>query len=381
MKTKKINFHMTVGAAFTPEATLNNELRLLKAALLYADTTELCSFKYSLISFATGVEDLEVNQKIDFFTKNIPDLGITKNEQKNLLSFLDKYKSIKTLSDPNELELFLAAKYDAIFNTEIQKHNKALQKVFFDKYGSSTLMRAIRQNLIVLHPWESNEVKEIKSEFRSYLIKAITDRETMAMMNYKDGFDGTKIQSSRGKSSSNAFGRLLEKAFQEPPKKQNNILERLPMFELANINAILDIREELDKPLKKFRTSVVKFSESIKNQPWNQDFANDVKREFIMTFTPVVKEIEDSVKSNKDLQSLGLLRTDEKTKKDFSNTEPATMTMIITNIHSISRLVRKGVSVGETTMLTADFAGKKKDPSVKNQNYLVFFYKSIQDSM
>jgi hypothetical protein len=83
-----------------------------------------------------------------------------------------------------------------------------------------------------------------------------------------------------------------------------HLLARLPSFEQASIDEIIDIRTELDNPLTRFRGAVIKFSDQIRSASWDQDFTSDAETVFHKEVKPSVLEIEEAIKSNRYLDSL-----------------------------------------------------------------------------
>jgi hypothetical protein len=80
-----------------------------------------------------------------------------------------------------------------------------------------------------------------------------------------------------------------------------DLLERLPLFEQATVDEILDIRRELAPPLIRFRKAITEFSATIKTAPWDEDFVSEAGTIFHRDVAPAVQEIEERVQSNRYL--------------------------------------------------------------------------------
>lgn len=76
------------------------------------------------------------------------------------------------------------------------------------------------------------------------------------------------------------------------------ILKRIPQFHNANLTEIVDIRNELLKPLIRFRSAMVKITQDIKSFPGDSSYENEVKSLIVRDVEPTLLEIEDAVKSN-----------------------------------------------------------------------------------
>jgi hypothetical protein len=63
-------------------------------------------------------------------------------------------------------------------------------------------------------------------------------------------------------------------------------LARLPTFPPAKVDEIIDIREELQGPLVRFRGAMVKVAREFTAEPWERDFAGHCKMLGSRPFTP-----------------------------------------------------------------------------------------------
>jgi len=74
--------------------------------------------------------------------------------------------------------------------------------------------------------------------------------------------------------------------------------------EVATVKEILDIRRELDKPLRRFRAAIIGFSENIKHASWDQDFSVDAEQVFARDVAPEILNLEEAVKATSFLSNL-----------------------------------------------------------------------------
>jgi hypothetical protein len=84
----------------------------------------------------------------------------------------------------------------------------------------------------------------------------------------------------------------------------DDLLQRLPHFGAATLTEILDIRRELENPLKRFRKAMLDYSDRISCAPWEEAFNAEADRVFIREIEPAVLELEEAVKSKPYLQAL-----------------------------------------------------------------------------
>lgn len=76
------------------------------------------------------------------------------------------------------------------------------------------------------------------------------------------------------------------------------MLARLPLFERATVREIIDIRNELERPLKRFRSAMIKFSSGVKSASWDEDFVSDADQVFRREVEPAVLDIEEEIRAN-----------------------------------------------------------------------------------
>ena len=85
----------------------------------------------------------------------------------------------------------------------------------------------------------------------------------------------------------------------------SHLLRRLPLFEAAPVDEILDIRRELERPLVRFRGAVARFSDGMRAAGWEaEEFVGDAEEVFVQEVEPAVIEIEEAVRDNRFLARL-----------------------------------------------------------------------------
>lgn len=84
----------------------------------------------------------------------------------------------------------------------------------------------------------------------------------------------------------------------------DNLLQRLPSFDVASVDEILDIRKELNHALVRFRSKVIAYSENIQALPWDDDFEHECSTLYYQEIAPAVLEIDELTKENGFLKNL-----------------------------------------------------------------------------
>jgi hypothetical protein len=247
-------FHITI-VPYPPtpkELNINKEINLIKTAILYGDKVLLISIIPILFNlFLNLVEqfykDEEIKQKI-IDNVELDELS------KSLLSTIEGKAELKS-----KLE-------------EVKP-----------KIGINKLELAIKSGILDVYTFGKSKIPEetypLLDEGILNLVKAERKDEKL---NISD-IDSEKIKQ---------IGFVLD------------IFQRLPNFENATIDEILDIRKTLGKPLIRFRSAIIDMSDCIRYKPWNEGFYYDIEKLFYQRIEPAVLEIEEECKSNKYLTKL-----------------------------------------------------------------------------
>jgi hypothetical protein len=140
---------------------------------------------------------------------------------------------------------------------------------------------------------KDSESRRLAKEYVEAVSATVTDASTYPLF---DEVTGDLIRDSIREGlipvSDNAVVRSKETGLAA------DLLKRLPLFDEASIEEILDIRRELQRPLVRFRGAMISFSEGIKNAAWDENFSFDAERVFNKDVAPVILDIEDEVKAN-----------------------------------------------------------------------------------
>jgi hypothetical protein len=77
-----------------------------------------------------------------------------------------------------------------------------------------------------------------------------------------------------------------------------DVLNRLPLFEDAEIVEILQLRRELRRPLGRFRSAITTFSADVAAAQWDSDFRAESEALFRARVAPVIADLEDEIHDN-----------------------------------------------------------------------------------
>jgi hypothetical protein len=300
--------HITVGSSIQmkgDEPDLENDLQMVKAALLYSDHAKLVSLSsFALLEVANEAE-MSKGDRLPFLKKHLAwetDAKI-KDQIRKVIELYDyarrrKYtrRGQKLLRD---LDLTLADmfrnKYEDvelwISRLGVDGIVEAVGSGLLDIYSFAPMTDRIRQQKI--------SADDVTMEYITAVSEVVSDAHTYPLFDEETG-DIVSSQVSAGiiPVANSQVKRSKEVALAA------DLLARLPLFERASIKEILDIRLELEKPLRSFRSALVKFSDQIQSSSWDKDFAQDADQVFRSDVAPAVLALEDEERSNTFLNKL-----------------------------------------------------------------------------
>jgi hypothetical protein len=321
------DFHISVGVQPTDDLNLDKEIRMVKAAILYADKVKLYSLKVPSILAISRFNDFPLNLRLEFFEKIIPYLSSGDSAQK-LSTSLNDYKKIqhKKQLDIHELQL------KNEFERKLEQNWKDIAeqtKKFVEESQIDQINSAIKAGVLELHEFRNSDndsaalnlligsaaatsalkAKEKGSktdqdkawigEFVENISNSVSDDSTYPLL---DNVTGNLMTAGLGSKMAKGPGFGIDRGKQTELARY--LLERLPLFEKASVAEILGIRKELDKPLARFRGAIINFSEDIKSTPWNKDFPPEADKIYLRDVKPALLDMEEAIQSNKFLTTL-----------------------------------------------------------------------------
>ena len=72
-----------------------------------------------------------------------------------------------------------------------------------------------------------------------------------------------------------------------------NYIQRLPAFSEASVDELIDIKKELAKPLIRFRSKMIEYSDLIQTMPWDTDFQSECQLLYDKEVMPALLELEE----------------------------------------------------------------------------------------
>ncbi len=294
-----MGFDFTI--AVQPEVTsINKELQYIKSVLLYADRIILISpMAYMYTQLYTGEAAFDEKRILKLLKFILPiceeQEPETYRDGMNIMGQLSKLldsKQYKTIPLVQRIG----------FRNELKRFMQEIDGTFLTIMGESQTMdlnRLIKSGKLILQKFEHSlaDVDGCVSEYFGYLMKSVKTSLPL--------FD----EASNDLMRTAVKSKIINLSESEKRKithagVSDNLLQRLPSFDAASVDEILDIRKELNHALVRFRSKVIAYSENIQALPWDDDFEHECSTLYYQEIAPAVLEIDELTKENGLLKNL-----------------------------------------------------------------------------
>lgn len=307
----KKNMDILIGLSPTNKISIEKELNYIKIGLLYGDNVELSSAKATLIS--------KIINSLKNFEKDI-------NATEFLFNFVNESQSLIG-EKPNLFDVDEIIENMKLFISLINKKNKTKEEMQLAFQIKSEILNVKKQLKFVIY---KELGKENFYEYQKALNLNMVKLNDLRLYNVDDIYNGKIIDNQVEDLFKNLENNekyplydeemidIVKKAIDEEKinikdssiKNFKNInftedlIYRLPTFEYAKIDEIIDIRKELNKYINNFRGAMITYSEKIESEVWDYDFRQDAYNLFLKEVNPNIQAIDEEVKSNNALWSM-----------------------------------------------------------------------------
>lgn len=323
-----------------------NDLRLIKSSVLYADEieliglTEYAAFKYlpNILNCQKGLDEF-LDGLIPFLRSiNLPDkdniiqsIELAKTQLQVFAPYLKKKKRRSTV------EIQAQMKARQLQNDLQVQFTEALQKLVSEP-SSEELQTLIDKQLVTIFDYKLKDINmyEMTGSYVGNMLNAIHADNTFPL------FDET---------STNVIGNIaktqlidiskLDKEVLRHAGVATNILMTLPTLESASYDELLDLKRENAAPLARFRKAIYGFSESISSLPWDRNFKYECLKIYDTEVVPQVAEINELLTDTGTLKNLGRkVLADEEIRKKVGFAVGGLATAITTS-SNLSGMIRE----------------------------------------
>jgi hypothetical protein len=306
---------MQITIATSPQMPLNlaHDIALVRTAILYADRTILCSPAYSILLPLLRLGKLKPEEQLDFLERSIPYSGLSDSQKELALAGVREERHL--LSEGNLIQrLFNRQKVQKRLKINwerLKKETRPLnQDVAFEEFST-----AIKGDLLHIHSFKTLESADIENkgfysdvpkttsslvkEFIQFAGQSVSDGSTYPLF---DNGTAAEIQKRIGLGTMSVSDLHIDRS--KHVALAGDLLRKLPLLEDVPIDEIIDIRSELEKPLVRFRSGLIEYSEEIKSAPWDRDFEIEADQLFRKYVGPAIQDISDEIQASSSLAGL-----------------------------------------------------------------------------
>jgi len=384
MTVEEQRFHITIGTTPAEGVDLSQDLRLVKAAILYGDKAKLCSAASSIMLVAQRFDKMKTDQQIDLLSAMLPLVIENQFELQQLTGFITLYKQLMRKKHKGAAEYRLQSQMKKgmaeLWEQAIQKHS-----AFMQPEAVRGIEKAISDGILELHIFD--QFNDTSETIKKLANNSLADRETVRtlMFEYLELVTEAVQNGQTYPMFDDETGKML-KAFMEAgslvaspasiaQSKQSalaaDLLKRLPLFDEATVNEVIDIRRLLNRPLVRFRSAVMGYAEKIKSASWDDDFTIEAEQVFRRDLEPAVLEIEDMVKSHSSLLALA---TQKIADKNVVITSLFSFVVSnLTNLPKITQLMLAAGASGAAAFSEIWNEWQRQEVAIE-QNQLYFYY-------
>jgi hypothetical protein len=389
--------HITIGVSPAENIDLRQDMKLIRAAILYADKTTLYSPNASLLQMALQLGGLSDNEQLRFmemvvpylkpsneaakivdFLRRLSDYRVIQSPQGKALKatllsqFADNWTEIKRVVDNiaasagmNEIVTALDSGALEIHQFSTQSKNSDTMQFMADCVARASGKQLSRHEATAIQHRNSNMTKE----FVDGVFSAIASGTTYPLFDADIGhlvYLAQKAGLVRFTDVSNQRARHIALA--------GDLLQRLPVFDQVAIKDILLIRGELDRHLTRFRRSVIEFASAVSSAPWDDDFGKESELLFRKEIAPAILDLEDEIRSNRLLEKLAR----QAIEKPLLLTPGAALSLALSQIPNLPAEIVASLGIGVSAAAVVYDAYKEWSDKQRTleRNGLFFYYQA-----
>lgn len=296
-RLQRDQLEITVGVGPDSGLSLASELRLVRVALLYADRVLLCSPRAAMVLAAHTLRGCSLDEKMRLFRDVGPIVAENPAEREAIAQAVGVYTDLRGRRRLHPVERRALSELEGKLRVAWGGIETAVSQLLPDGQVDD-LLRAMESGRLRLHTFQAQDTEEMTAEYVRIVSQALTSGQTHPLV---DDQTGNLVQSLAGlerQIETTTGTRLRHVALAA------DLFDRLPRFELAAMDEILDITEELKNPLVRFRGAMIAFSAAIRSAPWDDEFAHEADLIYREKVAPAVVDLEEAVQSNRYAREL-----------------------------------------------------------------------------
>lgn len=367
--------NFSISAVPTGELNINNEIKLIKSVLLYADDITINSLAVTMLNVIDdiNIEKHSVLEMINIMERVNPFIKMSNQE----LSFeidnvIQQVNSIKPLLRKKHRN-----KYEILATNMLNKPSKELRNAFdevikiandiLDSSGYRELLKA--GDRLKFEPYHSN-INDTDGMMQEYFNKVLETTKALSMFPVFDKQTAELIRLYENENVNNNFkldynnhGAIVSKMFL-----------KLPALDFLSIEQLLEIRETLKEYLINFRKAIYEFSTKVNCSQWDEGFEYELNKMYDIEVLPQIEELKQRIKENSLVEKIFKKNYID---KNFWVTLVGTVGMALSDTNMLLQAITSASFVGSTICNTvkASYNYCETYKEIK-KNTMYFYYKA-----
>jgi hypothetical protein len=376
---------------------LRQEIKLIKAALLYADKVKIYSSAISILQIALQLSDLSIDEQFQFMEMILPYL---KNSSPKAVQGLALLRVLQNPAIYQSIQNEGLKEFRDGFSSQWEEIKRVLYAMT-ENTGLGEINTALNSGILELHQVSANKDKAhamrlmadyialaSEKQLPNHEIAAMHSRNSEMTIEFVAGILDSVVSNTTYPLFDANIGKLTNLAkdagiisianVDQNKVRQvslaNNLFQMLPVFEHASINDVLLLRAELKKYLVRFRKSIIEFSSSVASNPWDTDFEKEVDILVRKEIEPAILDLNDEIASNSFVKKLARQVID----KPLLLAPGATLSLVLSQFPNLPGQIVGGLGIGAGTAALVynaynDWVSKQN--SIEH-NGLYFYYQT-----
>lgn len=356
---------MAVGTAPNANAlSLATDVRLVKAALLYADRVVLYSPAATILASTEHVGSLDEDEMVEFLRQVAP---IVDNPQ--AIEFCDSFEQLKRRRHRKRQDLTQLIQARRLLRNAVKTLGADAQRISASA-GGDELGVAVKAGLLEIDPLVDPSGGGILETYIVKLDALLTHATTYPLFDDEIG-EFVRLRGAEG---------LFEiSAGNERRGKQaaiaSDLLSRMPALPNASMTDVLSVRRDLEKPLGRFRAIVIGLAKQLESELLDADLDGEIQDIYLSQIAPALDDLADQFASSIYLRELADASADD-LKWLFA--AGAGLTLGLAGVGHLPALTATSIGAGgiaaSTAVKTASAVGRTR--STARRNHLYFLYRA-----
>lgn len=302
---------MSVVSASTSKAddalSMASEVQHCHAALLYGDQVTLISPRSAVLKEVANTGSFTGTNLIRFAAEVAPYLFRDKADILELAKQLVEYprELLVTPAQRDQHASVINGMLAAIAPNQDELVQKA--RAIISKSGFDQLQEAVDRKILTIDDVAGAEISMFVTKRTDPVMTGLISKiqEVLMSGNQYPLFDSHVSSIVRTGLQEGILTRVpMSRRHGSDAAMASGLFDYLPNFPHANTSEILDIRDDLDAPLKAFRIGIRNLSKEISTDPESAEFGSEIEDSWNLQVRPALDEIDALIRDNSSLSNL-----------------------------------------------------------------------------